>query len=444
MILYIKKMHKLTFSILGLGEKLLSNLKNLNISQPSPVQRALLPVYSTNSDLILKNSTGSGKTLGLCICSVNKLASRPNPFHTRNTIHLAEKQSILTLFVVPTRELALQIQDWIRRLDSEVHVASVYRGPNPEYQEAEISKIPKILIGTPNRLLELYNQNRIDLSGLKTVILDEFDRMVPVLSKYASVKQRFNRKIHPLPAEILMDLLIASRKPLKKDSSSRAIKEKLQVVVTSATISNRTRGYLKGKGWLTEPVILDLQYSTIENTKHNGYYISASQELLPITSSTELSDFDGTFDNLEVVAEGIAKLFHDYQAKKVFVFVPSDLSISELVRLLNVLGLKAARLYDMNDFEGAQSTPFKALIDGSVNIVCASEGEARGLDVTGIDMVIMLGVSDPQSYIHSSGRTGRFGASGTAITILPSPFRIPKYLQILKQLEIHAEGFPND
>ena len=312
-----------------------------------------------------------------------------------------------------------------------------------EQQAKDLAEIPSVLIGTPNRLLELNNSKSIDLTRLQTLIIDEFDRMIPPLGKYANVKKRFNRKVHPLPAELFIDEVVKLKKQYATPKRGggvfvdEAMRKRLQVLVSSATINNRTRGFLKGKNWMTNPVILDMNCSTIANIKHYGYYIDERQQCAQITQSESeiLDQNEDGFKDLEVVAEIIANLYRSHAAKKAFVFLPSDLSVGEMVRLLQIVGLKAARLFEMNDFH-RKSTPFKSLVDGSVNVVCATEMEARGLDVPGIDTVFILGSSDPQSYVHTSGRTGRFGAAGKAITILPTASRISKYLQNLKQLEI--------
>ncbi|KAI8901335.1 P-loop containing nucleoside triphosphate hydrolase protein [Globomyces pollinis-pini] len=482
------------FENLGIKQHIIDNLKTqLNIHEPSADQQALIPIVLSHSDLLLKNITGSGKTLGLVISILSKNAPSIQPFvsnsvnqETKEFIkrRLSEKPYLNTLFMVPTRELALQIFNWISILENnfDASVAQcVVNGIEIEQQQQALKeKTPKILIGTPNRILELYEAKSIDVSRLQTIVVDEIDRVVSTQSRYSTLNAKYNRKIHPMPAEILLEKIISQRKQsvqlqqtLDKNLIDQSKQRSLQLIISSATLNNPTRNYLKSKEWFNNPIFLNLNSNPPITVNHQCLLLKTTGEMINVKFdhiTDSLDPFKPTLtlpnpkqvkktkvdDKLkkqiikqqtkqkefynELVIETISSICFQKKVKRAFIFIPSTESVARYVQGLQAVGLKAEKLFNLHDYNTIthQSKPFEALLDGRVDIIVATEFEARGLDLPDLNHVFIIGVPEPQSYLHMSGRTGRFGKFGTTLTIVKDDYEKFKYLSMMKHFKLNV------
>jgi superfamily II DNA/RNA helicase len=321
---------------------------------------------------------------------------------------------------------------------SDGTVQCVYAGVDIEKQKTSLQNIPTILIGTPNRLFDLYNSNSFDISRLQTLIVDEIDKIVEPLGKYSNVKQRFNKKIHPLVGELLLEMIISQRKIESKKTigvgflSDPAKSKPLQFIASSATVNNPLRNYLKKRKWTERPVLLDLNSNPPSEVQHLAYYFDQQGKIHQVSSDGCIKDIqlDETISGLEIIAEAIGSICHSHKVKRGMIVVPPSVSITTLVSHLQSIGLSAEKLFNLHDYNH-QTKPFEALINGNVNLVCATETEIRGLDIPELDHVIIVGATNSQSYLHVSGRTGRFGRFGTCISLLPPKF-VERYLKMLQ------------
>jgi superfamily II DNA/RNA helicase len=323
-------------------------------------------------------------------------------------------------------------------------------------QDGLLKKVPRILIGTPNRLLSLYDEKMIDFSRLQTVIVDEVDKILIPLSRYATVKERYNRQVHIPPGEKLLDILSNQRKKPKVKRmgigggmQDAAKNQKLQWIVCSATLNSPMKALLKKKGWMTTPAILDMNTTLPSTIKHSAYYLN-EQELLVHLSNDDLEsvntrdplplDQDVGFGNLDLIAECISSLCYQYQVKNGMLFVETSESLLPLIEKLNQIGLKAEYLSKYYDYtlvsKAGQSQTLKVEANPIPNLIIARESEARGLDIPNLDHVFIIGDLSPQSYIHTSGRTGRFENTGRATVLLTNGRQKDRHLQMLKQLKI--------
>ena len=193
---------------------------------------------------------------GMKLISMNSLFRIPENRRMHRLLPPASNQ-------VESRELAIQIYNWTTSLadgdvDKDGLVQCVFKGDSVAEQDGLLKKAPRILIGTPNRLLSLYDEKMIDFSRLQTVIVDEVDKILIPLSRYATVKERYNRQVHTPPGEKLLDILSNQRKKPKVKRmgigggmQDAAKNQKLQWIVCSATLNSPMKALLKKKGWMT-------------------------------------------------------------------------------------------------------------------------------------------------------------------------------------------------
>jgi superfamily II DNA/RNA helicase len=349
--------------------------------------------------------------------------------------------------------LAIQIFNLLKSLsnnDGPEFVQCVFAGVDIDEQQKLLKQTPKYLIGTPNRLLELYEKKAYDINRLQTLVIDEVDRIVLPLSRYSTVKKTFNKKIHPTPGEDLIRLIVQTKsKNIAQVTESEQEKDRsmdvpLQVVVSSATVNNPLKRILTNapRSWMKKPVIVDLNSSPPKEVTHIGYYFDPTFNYLPVSKQMSHGKVfkDDSIVTEETLAETLASLFRFHDVKRAMVFCSSNTSVQKLVDSLNFVGVKSDKMFNMHDYtlKIEDHKPFKKLLEGKVDCIVATEFEARGLDVPDVSHVFMVGMTTPQSYQHVTGRTGRFGKKGVAITLLPSAKEAPKYLDMIAKLGIET------
>jgi superfamily II DNA/RNA helicase len=467
-----------------LTDSIIQKLEAFGVTNPSSTQKALLPLIHAHSNIILKDQTGSGKTLGLVMGILakknpklveqrdfEKLEKQYQDFLKRR---LGERNYLETLFIVPTVELAQQIYSWTLKLSRDLPAGNNEEAGNNKEKESDSlvgydedmkddslvqmvvstmgmeeqknlleKNIPRILIGTPKRLMDLYTANAIDVTRLQTVIVDEVDRIIEPLSRYAYVKQKVNRKTHKPVGEILLDAICSAREGSEQKrmgigaQKDVARRRPLQMIVSSATVNNPLKYFLKKKGWMKNSLMLNLNVTPPSTIKHKAYYVDNHQLLIPITQSeidqadpespTATSKFNGSLLNTDSLSECIYAISEKESARKALIFIQSDDSLVPLRDCLKLIGLNIRLLSDSNLHLRDEASK-------KYDFVLARENESRGLDVPGLDHVILVGDYSSQSYIHTSGRTGRFGAQGTAISILLDSIQKQRYLKMMKRL----------
>lgn len=267
-----QKTNATKFSDIGIRGNLLSSLeKQFKIVHPTLSQKAFIPAILSGADLFIRDITGSGKTFGLALAAVayprfvsashqSNVARSNNDqitesegdemnngkviydedvihdqsldsdlnikqkdnnadllqFSTSKKLNKKQDRYTHTLIMVPTRDLAIQVFDWIKGFSSSyIHendvgymVQCIISGPEIESQKDLLRKYtPRIVVGTPNRLLELFNSKDLNLARLRLLIVDEADRIVSCTSAHAPVKKRFNAIVHKLDGETLIEKL---------------------------------------------------------------------------------------------------------------------------------------------------------------------------------------------------------------------------------------------
>ena len=351
-----------TFSSLGLVEPLLRAIADKGYETPSPIQAQGIPAVLTGADVMAAAQTGTGKTAGFTLPLLQRLAenaregAKVKPNHVR------------ALVITPTRELAAQVQesvkDYSRHLP-RVKSAVVFGGVKINPQIAFMRGGVDVLVATPGRLLDLYQQGVVKFNQLEVLILDEADRMLDM---------GFIRDI-----KRIMSLL----------------PQKRQTLLYSATFSGEIRTL--AEGMLKSPVQVDV-------SPRNSTAPSVTQWLHPVDKSEKTAL--------------LCHLMKKQNWQQVLVFTRTKHGANNLVKKLQKAGLSAAAIHG-NKSQGARTRALADFKKGEVRALVATDIAARGLDIEQLPQVVNFELpSVAEDYVHRIGRTGRAGAKGKAISLV--------------------------
>lgn len=331
-------------------------LKKENIVVPTEVQRRVIPEILKNKDLIVESETGTGKTLAYLIPLFQKLNAT-----------IREMQSVI---LVPTHELAVQVIRQIERLsensDIKLKAATIIGNVNIDRQIEKLKEKPHIIVGTPGRILELIKKKKISAHTVKTIILDEADRLMD------------RNNIEFVKAVI-----------------KSTLKER-QVLAFSATISKEAE--VNAKALMKEALVIrGTEKATVPDAIEHIYFVAEQR------------------DKIEV----LRKLARILDPEKAIVFVNNQGNEIEIITSkLKYHGLNAEGLHGAN----RKLERKKAMEDfksGKVQLLVASDIAARGLHIEGVTHIFNLNApEDTKDYVHRVGRTGRNGETGLAISIV--------------------------
>lgn len=346
----------MTFNTLGLSDTLLRAVQQTGYTSPTPIQQKAIPEILDGRDVMAAAQTGTGKTAGFTLPLLQLLSGRAN--RTRN--------SFRALILTPTRELAAQIEDSIQTYGSHENLryGVVFGGVNINPQKKTLNRGLDILVATPGRLLDLYQQKCIDFRDIEVLILDEADRMLDM---------GFIRDITKIIA-----LLPKQR----------------QNLMFSATFSDDIRKL--AKTICNNPVEIDVapRNSTVEAISQTLYHVEkANKPSLLIEMMKASTD-------------------------QTLVFSRTKHGANNLAKKLNKENISAAAIHGNK----SQAQRTKALFDfkqGSVQVLVATDIAARGIDIDQLARVINFDLPHvPEDYVHRIGRTGRAGATGLAISLV--------------------------
>ena len=343
------------FSTLNLNPSLVMALEKENITVPTEIQEKVIPQAMKNIDLIIQSETGTGKTLAYLLPLFEKL----NPANR-------EMQAIV---LVPTHELAIQILRQIERLseNSDIKVTStpIIGNVNIDRQVEKLREKPHIIVGSPGRILELIKKKKIAAHLVKTIILDEGDRLFE------------DNNLENVKAVIKSTL---------KDR---------QLILCSATITQES--IRKAKELMKEPELIKSEGNiSIPDTIEHFYFL------------TELRD----------KAEVLRKLVRIFNPDKALVFVNKGEEVDKITAKLQHHGLKAESIHGTSIKLDRKKT-MEEFRTGKLQLLIASDIAARGLQVEGITHVFNISMpEDAKEYLHRVGRTGRNGNKGIAVSIV--------------------------
>ncbi|WP_439887451.1 DEAD/DEAH box helicase [Pseudomonas sp. MBLB4123] len=348
----------MTFASLGLIEPLLRSLEGLDYQTPSPVQTQAIPPILKGRDLMAAAQTGTGKTAGFALPLLQRLTME-GPVVAAN--------SVRALVLVPTRELAEQVQQSFQAYGQHLPLRSyaVYGGVSINPQMMKLRKGLDVLVATPGRLLDLYRQNAVKFNQLQTLVLDEADRMLDL---------GFAREL---------------------DELFCALPKKRQTLLFSATFSEAIRAM--AKELLRDPL-------SIEVSPRNAAAKSVKQWLIPVDKKRK--------------AELFLHLYREKRWSQVLVFAKTRKGVDELEQALLAEGIAADAIHG----DKPQPTRLRALQrfkQGEVQVLVATDVAARGLDIVELPLVVNFDLPIvAEDYVHRIGRTGRAGATGQAVSLV--------------------------
>ena len=349
----------MSFDQLGLSPELLRAVADQGYTEPTPVQAAAIPLVLAGRDVLAGAQTGTGKTAAFVLPILQRLgATLPAP---------DRRGPIRVLVVVPTRELALQVEESVRTYGARHRFRSttIYGGVGFDPQVRALRAGPEIVVATPGRLLDHVGQRTIDLSRVEILVLDEADRMLDM---------GFIRDIRRILA-----LLPAKR----------------QNLLFSATFSDEIRRL--ADGFLDRP-------ASVEVARRNTPAELVRQVVHPV--------------DRERKRELLSRLIRTGAIRQALVFTRTKHGASRLSEQLVRDGIAAAAIH------GNKSQPqrVRALNDfkaGRVDILVATDIAARGLDIEALPHVVNYELPMvPEDYVHRIGRTGRAGVDGIALSLV--------------------------
>lgn len=361
--------YKNGFEELGLSENLVRALSEMSFSEPFPIQqRAIVPMLG-GKDIVGQAKTGSGKTAAFGLPLLQLVDLR--------------KKVIQALVLSPTRELAVQITNEMRKMGkyTGVKIVTVYGGQSINIQREQIDRGSKIVVGTPGRIIDLVNRGYLDLSTVNYVVLDEADRMLD-MGFIDDVEQ-------------ILDWLTDMK----------------QMAIFSATMPDEivrlASKYMKNP----EKIILSADEPSVDELDQYYTVVSEDEKLDRLRQIIKREKpescliFCRTKRRTGRVARELEDYFRDVAA------IHGDLSQPQRERALN------------------------AFRKGRANILVATDVAARGIDVPGIKLVINYDFPDePLMYFHRVGRTARAGNDGKSISLV-TKYDLSMLVQVMGMTE---------
>ncbi|HEX8614314.1 MAG TPA: DEAD/DEAH box helicase [Telluria sp.] len=347
----------MSFTTLGLIDPLVRTLDALGYQTPTPVQAQAIPAVLAGRDMMAAAQTGTGKTAGFALPLLQRLTLQGQ----------VGANAVRVLVLVPTRELAEQVHESFRTygagLPLRTHVA--YGGVSINPQMMKLRKGLDVLVATPGRLLDLYRQNALKFDQLETLVLDEADRMLDL---------GFSREL---------------------DAVFAALPKKRQTLLFSATFSDEIRA-LAGK-LLLDPL-------SIEVSPRNSTVKRIRQWVVPVDKKRK--------------PELFLHLLKKHRWGQVLVFVKTRKGVDQLVETLQAQGIAADSIHGDKP-QPARLRALDRFKAGEAKILVATDVAARGLDIDDLPQVVNFDLPIvAEDYIHRTGRTGRAGASGEAVSLV--------------------------
>ncbi|QHV99807.1 DEAD/DEAH box helicase [Spirosoma endbachense] len=346
--------NQILFSSLDISEDLLRAVTDMGFISPSPIQAEAIPPILAGRDVIGQAQTGTGKTAAFGIPALDLID--------------VQDRAVQVLILCPTRELALQVAEEIKKLAKYkrgVRIEAIYGGDSIERQIRSLKSGVHIVIGTPGRVMDHMERNTLKLDHVKMMILDEADEMLDM-----GFREDIENILDDMP-------------------------EERQTILFSATMSKPimqiTQKFQK------DPVLVKVVKRELTNTNIEQVYF----EVKP-----------------KAKVEVMCRLIDMYDLKLLLVFCNTKRKVDEIVEDLQIRGYQAEGLH--GDLRQAQRnnvmSKFRA---GTTSILVATDVAARGIDVDDVDAVINFDIPlDEEYYVHRIGRTGRAGKSGRAFSMV--------------------------
>jgi ATP-dependent RNA helicase DeaD len=354
------------FLSLGISAPVLKAVQNLGYEQPSPIQAQSIPILLSGKNLLGTAQTGTGKTAAFALPLLS---------------NIDEKQKTPQILVLtPTRELAIQVAEAFQSYAKHIkgfHVLPIYGGADIGAQLRGLKRGAQVVVGTPGRMLDHLKRKSLNLSQVKSLVLDEADEMLRM-----GFIDDVETILSKTPAESQRALFSATMPAAIKRVADKYLGDAQQVRIQSKT-------------------------QTVERIKQQYITVKAHQKMDALTRVLEVEQFDG-----------------------MIIFVRTKSSTVDIADRLQARGFSSAALNgDLS--QAIRERTIGKLKRGQIDVVVATDVAARGLDVERISHVINFDIPyDNESYVHRIGRTGRAGREGNAIL-----FITPKETRLLRSIE---------
>lgn len=349
----------MSFASLGLSENILRSLEELSYGIATPIQEQAIPVVLSGSDVLASAQTGSGKTATYVLPILERLSKAD----------LSENVNPLALILVPTRELAIQVEASIERygrhLENKPRALKIYGGVAIPPQVADAKQGVDIVVATPGRLLDLIEREALTLSDVKTLVLDEADRLLAL-----GFAEELNKILAMLPKE-RQNALFSATFP--------------EAVVTLAD------------ELLVDPKKIELLVETIPVDRIAQRAIEVERD-----SRTAL----------------LRHLLEVEGWERVLVFVASKRRAHNVAVKLSKAGIQSTELHgDLS--QDKRTRALERFKSKKVRVLMATDVAARGIDIVQLPCVVNYDLPrSTQDYVHRIGRTGRAGESGVAVSFI--------------------------
>ncbi len=345
------------FTDLNILKPIQDALKEEAYTHPTPIQQQAIPPVLEGRDLLGCAQTGTGKTAAFAI-PILQLLSTPVPVSK-------SKRPIRALILTPTRELAIQIQESFNAYGRHLRLRNlvVFGGVNQNPQVESLRRGIDILVATPGRLLDLFQQGHIRFNDIEIFVLDEADRMLDM---------GFVNDVRKVIAKL----------PIKK-----------QTLFFSATMPDEIQSL--ANSILKDPVTVKVTpvSTTAETIEQSLYYV-------PRQNKKDL----------------LLHLLEDKKILSALVFTRTKHGADKVVKILHNAGIKASAIHG-NKSQNARQDALKNFKTGKIRVLVATDIASRGIDVDELSHVINYELPHvPETYVHRIGRTGRAGLSGTSMS----------------------------
>ncbi|MGC4095314.1 MAG: DEAD/DEAH box helicase [Polyangiaceae bacterium] len=367
----------------SLGPELCAALAKKGYDTLTPVQASVLDSAHSERDLRVSSQTGSGKTLAIGFALRAVVAEHKKASSASATLPSA-------LVIVPTRELAKQVQDELAWLYAPMKqkVAAVTGGASYRDEHRALAGGPALVVGTPGRLLDHLNRGSIQAAAVRAVVLDEADRMLDL-----GFREELEAILQATPAERLTHLVSATFSREVKALADRFQKEPFRVEGTPLGSANT-------------------------DIEHIIYLVPAPERI-----------------------DALVNVLLYHPEEQTLVFARTRAEVADITRELQSAGFAAGSLSGEME-QAARNRALSAFKSGAVRALVATDVAARGIDVQDIARVVQIDPpNDADTYTHRSGRTGRAGRKGVSALIVP-PQAMRRTVALLERAKVRYRVQP--